>query len=94
MKLDVSRVAKLASLPLTDDELKTIAAQLEETLAYIEELNEVDTKNVEPTSQVTGLENVMRKDKTGKSLTQEEALTNTSHTHNGYVIVPGILDNE
>jgi aspartyl-tRNA(Asn)/glutamyl-tRNA(Gln) amidotransferase subunit C len=94
MKFDISRVATLASLPLTDDEKKKLVPQLEETLKYVEVLEEVDTKNVEPTSQVTGLENVTRADKAQASLSQEEALSNTKETHNGYVMVPVILESE
>jgi aspartyl-tRNA(Asn)/glutamyl-tRNA(Gln) amidotransferase subunit C len=94
MKININRVATLASLPLTDEEKKKLESQLEETLTYIEQLEEVDTKNVEPTSQVTGLENVTRTDKAKPSLTQEEALSNVTEKHNGYVMVPGILDGE
>lgn len=93
MKLDISRVATLANLPLSKEEIEKLAPQLEETLAYIDQLNEVDTKNVKPTSQVTGLENVMAEDVITPSLTQAEATANSSKEHNGYFQVPGILEN-
>ncbi len=94
MKFDVNHVAKLANLPLSDEEKKKFEKQLEETAAYVEELDEVDTNGVEPTSQVTGLENVTREDEIKPSLTQEQALTNAKSTNNGFFKVKGILSSE
>lgn len=92
MKIDVTHVAKLANLPLTDEEKKKFEKQLSSILEYIEKLNEVGTKDVEPASQVTGLENVTREDAASPSLSQEEALSNTSEKHNGLFKVPAILE--
>lgn len=93
MKFDISHVAKLANLPLTDEEKKKFESQLEETIKYIEGLNKVDTEGIEPTSQVTGLENVLREDEIKPPLSQEQALSNAKSTHNGFFKVKGILDN-
>jgi aspartyl-tRNA(Asn)/glutamyl-tRNA(Gln) amidotransferase subunit C len=92
VKIDVKKVAKLANLPLSTGEEKKLEAQLEETLAYIDNLNEVDTDKVETTNQVTGLENVSREDKARPSLTQEQALSNTKSTHNSLFKVDAILE--
>lgn len=92
MKIDVTHVAKLANLPLNDTEKKKFEKQLSSILEYIEKLNEVDTKGIEPTSQVTGLENVTREDNATDSFTQEEATANTSSKHNGLFKVPAILE--
>jgi aspartyl-tRNA(Asn)/glutamyl-tRNA(Gln) amidotransferase subunit C len=94
MKLDISRVATLANLPLSKEEIEKLAPQLEETLEYIDQLNEVDTKNVKPTSQVTGLENVMAEDTVTPSLTQAEALSNTTAEYNHFFKVKGIFTDE
>lgn len=94
MKIDVSHVAKLANLPLTPEEKKKFEKQLSETLDYVNKLGEIETKNVEPTSQVTGLENVMREDIATPSLPQKEVLKNAKKTHNGFFKVPPILDYE
>lgn len=94
MKIDVTHVAKLANLPLTDEEKKKFEKQLEETLDYVKQLEEIGTKGVEPTSQVTGLENVVREDETRPSLPQEEVLKNSKSTHNGFFKVPAILEND
>jgi aspartyl-tRNA(Asn)/glutamyl-tRNA(Gln) amidotransferase subunit C len=49
---DVARVAELAYLDLTEDELETYRAQMDEILEYIGKLNELDTASVEPMAQV------------------------------------------
>ena len=92
MKIDVAHVAKLANLPLTDKEKRKFEKQLSSILNYIEKLNEIDTSNVEPTSQVTGLENVTREDKPSPSLSQDEVLSNTLSKHNGLFKVKAILE--
>ncbi|MEK7186579.1 MAG: Asp-tRNA(Asn)/Glu-tRNA(Gln) amidotransferase subunit GatC [Patescibacteria group bacterium] len=91
MKINVKHVAKLANLPLSDEEEKKFEKQLSEILTYIEQLNSVDTKNVEITSQITGLENISRDDKTSPSLPQDEALFNTKSIHNGMFKVKKVL---
>ena len=91
MKIDVRHVAKLANLPLNPEEKEKFEKQLSEVLSYVEKLEEVDTKNVEITSQVTGLENVAREDETSLSLTHEEALSNSKSTHNGFFKVRAVL---
>jgi len=92
MKIDILHVAKLANLPLNDQEKNKFEKQLSEILSYIELLKKVDTKNVEITSQVTGLENVSREDKITPSLTQEQALSNVNQQNNGLVKVKAILE--
>lgn len=94
MKINVPHVAKLANLPLTEKEIEKFEKQLSAVLQYIEKLNEVDTKNVQPTSQVTGLENITRQDAAKPSLSQSDALSNTKEQHNGMFQVAGILDTE
>lgn len=94
MKLDISHIAKLANLPLSDEEQTKLEKQLEDTLSYIENLQEVNTKNIYPTAHVTGLENVTREDTTADSLEQKQALANAKSTHDGFFQVNAILDNE
>jgi len=92
MKIDASRVAKLANLTLTQPEKEKFEKQLSEILSYVEKLKEVDTKNIEITSQVTGLENVTKEDKAKPSLSQEEVLSNAKSQHNGLFKVKAILE--
>lgn len=94
VKIDITKVAELANLPITLQEEKRLEKELTQTLDYIATLNSIDTKNVEPTSQVTGLTNVLREDVATPSFSQEQALANAKSTYNGFFKVPGILDNE
>jgi len=61
-KKDVEHIALLARLGLTEAEKEKFALQLSSILDYFEQLKEVNTDKVEPSAQVTGLENVMRPD--------------------------------
>jgi len=91
MKINVKHVAKLANLPLSDEEEKKFESQLSEILTYVEQLKSVDTKNTEIISQITGLENVTRNDKSSPSLSQDEALSNSKSNHNGMFKIKKIL---
>jgi aspartyl-tRNA(Asn)/glutamyl-tRNA(Gln) amidotransferase subunit C len=94
MKIDVKHVAKLANLKLKPEDEKKFEGQLNEIIGYVENLKEVDTKNVEITSQVTGLENITQDDTTSVSLSQDEALSGTKSKHNGMFKVSAILEDE
>jgi len=61
-KEDVQHLAQLSSLQLTDDEVDALRVDLENIVGYIQQLDELDTTGVEPTYQVTDLENVWRQD--------------------------------
>lgn len=92
MKINVPHVAKLASLPLKKDEIEKFQKQLSAILNYIAKLNELDTKNIETTSQVIGLENVTRDDRPSPSLSQEEVMKNAKSKHNGFFKVKAIFN--
>lgn len=59
---DVLKLAQLARLTLSDDEVTEYQKELAEILQYVEQLNDIDVTGLQPTSQVTGLANVMRPD--------------------------------
>ncbi|MDD2807467.1 MAG: Asp-tRNA(Asn)/Glu-tRNA(Gln) amidotransferase subunit GatC [Patescibacteria group bacterium] len=61
-KSEVEHIAKLARLGLTEEEKTKFASQLSSILNYVEQLGSVDTDGIEPTAQVTGLENIYRLD--------------------------------
>lgn len=90
---DVLHVATLSNLDLTEKEVDKFLPQLSNIINYISELSEVDTKNIEPTTQVTGLSNIYRESDTAneESLSQEEALSNTDG-YNGFFKVSAILE--
>ena len=58
----VKKMAQLGNIEITEDEANSFALDIERTLAYIDQLKELDTDSIEPTYQVTGLKNVWRKD--------------------------------
>lgn len=61
-KKEIEHVASLARIKLTETEKEKYAQEIGQILTYIEKLKQIDTENVEPTAQVTGLENVLRLD--------------------------------
>jgi aspartyl-tRNA(Asn)/glutamyl-tRNA(Gln) amidotransferase subunit C len=89
---DVEHVAKLARLGLTDKEIEKYQKELSQVLAYVEQLNKVDTKKVAPTAQVTGLTNVFREDEVEKStIPLEELLKNAPAKEGRYLKVKAVL---
>lgn len=91
-KAEVEHIARLANLKLTEKEVKKFAVQLSETLDYIHILNKLDTKGIEPTSQVTGLENITRKDEAKPSLSQKEALSGAAKKDNHFFKIKAIFE--
>jgi len=91
---DIKHVADLSNLKLTQKEEKKFTGQLEDVVSYIEELNNLDTERIHPTSQTTGLKNIKRIDeiKEEDTLTQEQVLSATEKVDNGYFVVPGIFE--
>lgn len=90
----IKQVAKLAKLPLTQDEEQTFSSQLSKIVDYIDQLDAVDTSQVEPTYNVTGLGGVTAKDSPAKSLSQEEALQNAHSKKDGFFQTKGVFGNE
>ena len=87
MKVDkelIGNVARVARLKLTDSEIKKFLPQLKEILSAFSKLDEVNTKDVEPSFQPVELKNFMREDKPGTCLDQDKALENTPHKKDGY----------
>ena len=70
----VLHVAKLARLRLDPEEVEQMSGELSKILEHIERLNELDLDDVEPTSHVVELENVLRPDEPRPSLPRERAL--------------------
>ncbi len=91
-KTTVQHVAKLANLKLGAKEIGKFQKQLAEILDYVNQLNQVKTKGVEPTSQVTGLENVFRKDESRPSLSQKEVLSNAKSKEKGMFKIKAIFE--
>lgn len=90
----VKHVAKLAKLPLSEDEIEKYSDQLSKILDYVEKLNQADTKGVEPTYNVTGLFNMMKPDEVGETLPQDYALQNAPVKKDGFFVTKGVFENE
>jgi aspartyl-tRNA(Asn)/glutamyl-tRNA(Gln) amidotransferase subunit C len=92
---DIAKVAQLAHLELADEELKTFGTQIAEIVAYVEQLNELDTTNVEPA--IGGLTpegeqtNTTRDDEIQGSLGQKTALAEAPDPASGHFRVPKVL---
>lgn len=71
---DVRHLAQLSNLQLSEDEVADLQQDLANILSYIDQLSELDTAGVEPTYQVTGLENVWRTDEVEYSDVGRETL--------------------
>jgi len=88
---DVDYVAKLAKLSLAVDEKEDYARKLNSILQYMEQLQDIDTKDILPTTHVLPLENVFREDELREGLSLEKALSNAPDTQDGYFKVPKII---
>jgi aspartyl/glutamyl-tRNA(Asn/Gln) amidotransferase C subunit len=93
---DIKHLGKLANLPLSDDEIEKLQNQLTETIAYVENLKELNTDNVEETHQTTNLENIYFEDGTPstRTLTQEEAVGLEKEHKGGCFVVKRIMHDE
>ena len=88
---DIQHLASLSSLALADDEVDGLRQDLENIIGYIEQLGELDTSGVEPTYQVTGLENVWREDEVKLGISRDELLELAPEKQNNQVKVPQVL---
>jgi len=91
---DVIKIAKLASLNILPEEEKKFAEQFSQAVEVVNELNEIDTKGIPETYQVTNLVNITRDDVVDHSrvLSQELALSQAKKTHSGFFVVSRVID--
>lgn len=91
-KEEVKHVAHLARLAITEEEAEKFALQLGAITEFAEQLEELDTTNVEPTTHVLPLVNVLRDDVATKGLDREKMMLNVREQEAGQVKVPSIMD--
>ncbi|MDF2927392.1 MAG: glutamyl-tRNA amidotransferase [Paenibacillaceae bacterium] len=89
---DVEHVADLARLELSEEEKSVYTTQLNAILKYAEQLNGLDTGDVEPTSHAVPLSNVMREDVVKPSLPIEQVMLNAPDEEDGQFKVPAVLE--
>ena len=93
--MDVKKIAKLAHLEITEEEVALYTPQMASIVGYVEQLNELDTENVEasiggltPEGEATG---TSREDVPHESLGQKAALDPAPDAHSGHFRVPKVL---
>ena len=94
MRVDLKtaeKIADLARLTLSEAELERYAAQMDQILEYIEQLQNLDTSNVKPLSHVQEITNVFRNDEVKPSLPREAVFANAPQEKAGYFVVPKVI---
>ena len=95
MKIEVKNVMEIANLcrlDISEEEAVAQVKQLENILAYMEQLSNLDTTGVEPLYQSFPLENVWREDKVGESLSEEKVFANAPDEEDDYFQVPAVRE--
>ena len=91
---EVEYVGKLAQLATTEEEKNLFIGQLNSILEFVEQLNQLDTSNVEPTAhafQSANQSRNLRQDNQITTFTQEQSLTNGPETGSGHFKVPKVI---
>ncbi len=92
MKISIEHIAHLARLSLSEKETELFGSQLDGILSYMEKLNELDTRDIEPTSHVIAIQNITRDDVPRPSLDREDALMNAPDKTDKFYRVPKIIE--
>ncbi len=93
-KKDLEHISWLSRLELSEEDKEKYTPKLNSVLDYFGELDEVDTKDVEPTYHVLALNNIFREDdiqSPTKTLSQEETLSNAPKKHDGFFKAPRMM---
>jgi aspartyl-tRNA(Asn)/glutamyl-tRNA(Gln) amidotransferase subunit C len=88
---EVRHVAKLARLELDEGDELRMTEQMNNILAYMDKLNELDTGNIPPTTHAIQVNNVFRPDATSRSLEREDVLANAPQSDGVSFLVPKVL---
>lgn len=91
-KEDLQNVAVLSRLAIPADLEDKYIDQMDKILTYMDNLSELDTENVKPTTYALPMQNVFRKDEVKESLDREAALANAPLKEDGYFKVPKVLE--
>lgn len=89
---DVEKVALLAGLNCSAEEIRQFADQLGQIVAYVDQLSELNTDDVEPMAHASEVSDVFRPDQAAPSLDREDALANAPHHNEEYFLVPPVLE--
>ncbi|MEY4553188.1 MAG: Asp-tRNA(Asn)/Glu-tRNA(Gln) amidotransferase subunit GatC [Bacteroidota bacterium] len=87
----IDQLAHLSRLYFTDEEKASVQQDLQKMVAFVEQLNEVDTTGVEPLLHMGGRVNVLREDEVNQTITRAEALSNAPGADDQYFRVPTVI---
>jgi aspartyl-tRNA(Asn)/glutamyl-tRNA(Gln) amidotransferase subunit C len=90
-KQEVLHVAYLARLEIEASAIEKFAGQIGDILAYVDQLKQVDTAGVRPTSHALALTNAFREDVETRPLPQEDSLANAPDQDDGSFLVPKVV---
>lgn len=91
---EILKIAELARLALSAEEVSVFTEQFNKILAYMDQLNEVDTEGVEPLSHVLDLVNATRADEPEPSLDKKTVLDLAPSSRDGHVTVPPVIERQ
>ena len=91
-RTEVEHVSKLARLALTEPELDSLQGEMDAILSYVDQLNQLDTDDIVPTSHAVPMENAFREDQVKESFTSEQALSNAPEPAPGGFRVPRVIE--
>ena len=95
LKIDKSttlKIAKLCRVKIEEHEIEELSLQLSSILDWVEQLNEVNTKNIEPVSNISVSELPFREDKENNNDQSNEILTNAPEKLENYFVVPKVVE--
>ncbi len=90
-RVDVEHIAKLARLKMSPEELQRYQNDLSAILDYMDQLNELNTENVEPTAHPLPVHTVLREDEVSSSYEPDQALRNAPKRDGSFFAVPKVL---
>jgi aspartyl-tRNA(Asn)/glutamyl-tRNA(Gln) amidotransferase subunit C len=90
--MDIEHVALLARLKLTESEKELFSRQVGSVIEYIDQLNELDTTDVEPTAHILSIKNILREDKLSVSIPKDKAMLNAPDKDGSFYRVPKIIE--
>jgi aspartyl-tRNA(Asn)/glutamyl-tRNA(Gln) amidotransferase subunit C len=90
--LTVRRIARLARIAVADDEIEHLAGELNNILAFVEQLSEVDVSSVEPMTSITPMAMKMRVDTVTDGGIPDAVTQNAPERHDHYFVVPKVVE--
>ena len=88
----VRRIARLARIKITDEEAKALEGELSGILDWVKQLDEVDTKDIEPMSRVTPMHLKMRADKVADGEIADDIVVNAPAREDHFFVVPKVVE--